>query len=725
MENVKPLEEQKPIQISYEDIIKEGENIYPLLGDLEKKSFEFNKIDNWSELFYNIKSENCKHKFNELASKSLYSKFFEGLNYEYGINNKKQDLKIAFNIYKEGADKDIDVMCMYRLYHIYKNDFIKFNFPKRNRIYEKYYLFKTFSFLNYSQLQRISFLLNRFDIPLEVVFQFDQEDPNFAKFNQFLSYLKKYNKELNISIKDITIIESTFTFKFGNGENKNIATKYLLSLIPEEKANSISDKIDLEIYYKVACFLYDQKKYDVAESYFKYLINAEYYKAFPDYANYLYEILGEGNKALIISTIALDNGAYLGNNIHYNIFLSLFNFEQFGFKEDEKLNGFLKNLLDILVNNFILDEIHSYFEYFYFMKMLKKFKYDNLIKEYSIFTKEFAEYIINITCLNSNNKEEDNEYLGNDYNKNKILEYFQRNEFYCELNFVSGFLLYYGVDNVIEKDYVKSLEKLKIAYKNTHSKSYKRFCYNYIYKVRKKLNEKEIINPKNKSLLVSNNKLNKTKSKLFHLHKSCIEEENISYLSSSFFYSISKLYSKNIGNKGDPLFEFICLQRAAEWDTDNLIEGSIICYYRRHKAKKLLENKNKYDQVLQGIKSIKDSEGYGEDNSLCPICFERKRNILCLPCKHLYCDNCTIQIMEKRKCPICRGGIIMVYRVQFVSKKDKKEKEEKEQKEQKEEKEENKEKEEEKENKEKEKKEENKEINENKTSNNEDNKNNK
>ena len=37
MENVKPLEEQKPIQIPYEDIIKEGENIYPLLGDLEKK----------------------------------------------------------------------------------------------------------------------------------------------------------------------------------------------------------------------------------------------------------------------------------------------------------------------------------------------------------------------------------------------------------------------------------------------------------------------------------------------------------------------------------------------------------------------------------------------------------------------------------------------------------------------------------------------------------------
>ena len=43
-------------------------------------------------------------------------------------------------------------------------------------------------------------------------------------------------------------------------------------------------------------------------------------------------------------------------------------------------------------------------------------------------------------------------------------------------------------------------------------------------------------------------------------------------------------------------------------------------------------------------------------------------NILCLPCKHLYCDNCINQIMDKRKCPICRGGIIMVYQVFIIDK---------------------------------------------------------
>ena len=666
MENKISTEEHK--QISYEDIIKEGEGIYPILGDAEKKSFEINKINNWLDIFYNIKQEKSKLRFNELVSKSEHSKFFEGLNYEYGINNKNQDIQKAFAIYKEGANIDIDTMCMYKLYHVYKYEFSKFNLQKRDRIFEKFYLFKSFAFLNNSQLQRTSFLCNKFDIPLEVVFQFDQEDSNFQKFKTFISYLKKYHKELNLNLKDITIIEAVFTYRFGNGQNTNVAIKYLLSLIPEEKANSINDKYDLEIYYKVACYLYDQKNFTVAESYFKYLINAKYYRAFPEYAIYLYEQLGEGNKALIISKIALDNGFYIANNIHYNIFFTLFNFEQLGHKEDEKLNSFLKSQMDILINNFILDDIFSYFEYFYFLKLLKKYKYDDLINEYSIYTKEFVNYIINLTQSENNKEETDNDYIVGDYNKIIILEYFLRNEYFSELNLVCGFLLYYGIEKILERDYVKSLEKFKLAYKNTHSKSFKRFCYSYIYKVKKKLNEKNILNPKTKSLLISNNKLNKSKIKLFHMHKSSIEEENISNLSSSFFYSIGKLFKNKIGNNGDPLFEFICLQRAAEWDIDNLIEGSISCYYKRHKAKLMLEKDKEYENVFKGIQNIKDSEGYGEDNSLCPICFEKKRNILCLPCKHLFCDNCMNQIMDKRKCPICRGGIIMIYQVQFVDK---------------------------------------------------------
>ena len=287
------------------------------------------------------------------------------------------------------------------------------------------------------------------------------------------------------------------------------------------------------------------------------------------------------------------------------------------------------------------------------------------------------QYIINVNELKINSNEDD-DYLISDYQKEKLTQYFQRSEYYSEFNLIYGILLYYGVENILEKNYVKSLDRLKKSYNSTHNKSYKRFCYSYIYKVRKKINEEKIINPKNKSLYVSDNKLIKTQKKLFLMHKTCIEEENISNLTSSFFYSIAKLLKNKIGNDGDPLFEFICLERAVEWDIDNLIQGSILCYYRRKKARKLLENDKKYENVLKGIKGIKDSEGYGEDNSLCPICFDKKRNILCLPCKHLFCDNCINQIMEKRKCPICRGGIIIIYHVEFTDKIEEKEKEKKE-----------------------------------------------
>jgi len=36
-----------------------------------------------------------------------------------------------------------------------------------------------------------------------------------------------------------------------------------------------------------------------------------------------------------------------------------------------------------------------------------------------------------------------------------------------------------------------------------------------------------------------------------------------------------------------------------------------------------------------------------------------------LPCKHLFCINCLKKIANKRKCPICRGSIIITCNTQF------------------------------------------------------------
>ena len=70
MENNPSPEESKIM--TYEDIIKEGEDIYPLSGEVEKKSFDINNIKNWSEIFYAFKGEKTMNKFNIIFPKYKY-----------------------------------------------------------------------------------------------------------------------------------------------------------------------------------------------------------------------------------------------------------------------------------------------------------------------------------------------------------------------------------------------------------------------------------------------------------------------------------------------------------------------------------------------------------------------------------------------------------------------------------------------------------------------------
>ena len=448
------------------------------------------------------------------------------------------------------------------------------------------------------------------------------------------------------------------------------AIQQLIQLIPtNDNKNNTLTHLDFEIYYKIACYLQDVNEFDPAEKYFHYLINMKYYRAYPDFALFLYNRKGEFQKALVILRIAFENGYNSANIIYYNIFLNSFDFSKTN-KDDDTIRDFIKILLNLLINNMVLEDAHSFFEYLFFRKILiKKYNFKKILDEYNDYTKEIAEFILKMITPEIKKEETNNTFLQNDdNNKEKIIEYFQRNDFFIEFNLVGGMIYYYGIENFIEKNYIKSLEKFKISFKSSYSKSYKRFCYSYIYKIRQKLNEKKIINPKNNSLIVSDNKLNKTKIKLYQMYKSSLEEDNVINLSSSFFYYLSRLFNKKIGNNGDLLLEYICLKRGIECNNETPIFGSIICYYRRQKAKDLFKNE-KYSQIMKGIVGIKDSEGYGDDNSFCPICFDRKRDILCLPCKHLFCNICIDKIMSKRKCPICRGTIIIVCDTEIIESK--------------------------------------------------------
>ena len=131
-----------------DDPIQEGENLFlPYDEKIDEECYNLNKIDNWVDTFYNLKTGIILEKYKELLSKSEYNKFFEALNYEYGINNYPLDLQKAFDIYKNAADSTIDTLSMYRLYHIYKKDYKKFNLEKRSHVLEKFYIMKCFTYL--------------------------------------------------------------------------------------------------------------------------------------------------------------------------------------------------------------------------------------------------------------------------------------------------------------------------------------------------------------------------------------------------------------------------------------------------------------------------------------------------------------------------------------------------------------------------------------------------
>ena len=630
-----------------EDIIKEGEELIPISINSDKRCSELHKIDNWYDMFYHIKNKKSKEKFISLISKSEYKNFFIALNYEYGKDNFVQDISKAFNIYKNSAMNTSDTMSMYKMYHIYKNEYLKFGLKKRNRILEKYFLFKSMAFLTYQEIDRYLFLCNRFDIVMEIALQFDEEDSNLEIFQKFMTFLKKYHKEFELELNEIIFIETIVYIVFKGSKGYIDLLKNLTFNLKQEEC---SQNLINEFHYKLACFELSDNKIEIAEQHFNYVINKKYYLAYPDYALFLYQKKEEPYKALNILAEACENGIICANFLYYDIFLSLFDFNSMK-NLTSKVKEDLKLMFDLLINDIVTEGVFSYFEIFFFRKIcikhfgLKDFL-DSLFLDY---IKEFAEFIINIT----NNKEENKNELNDDnnnYSKTKIKTYFQRNQFYTELNLACGILYYYGIEGLVKKDILKSLEKFRISYKNSKSASYKRFCYAYIFKIR------DII-CKNELSKISVEKVDKSKKKIFNLYKYSIDNENFINLSSSFFYFFSRLLHKKIGNKGDDILEYCCLKKAIDSVNKNPGTGSVICYYRKSKSISMFKSEE-FKLFVKNLKCYEESEGYGEDGLFCPICYEEKMNTICLPCKHLFCKMCIDKIMDKGKCPICRRVIV-------------------------------------------------------------------
>ena len=640
---------EKNVEASNHNIYEEGEKLYPISNKSKKTDEKCDKlytIENWAELFYHLKEGKSKERFIEITKNSEYSKFFEGLNYEYGINKYPQDLKKAFQIYKEAANNTTDSLSMFRLYLIYKKDFAKFGFSKRNRIYEKFYLFKCYSFMRYPLIQRQQNLFNRFDISFETKIHFNEEDEDCIIFHKFIEFLTKNYEIYDINQKDLIIIEAVIYNELTTDLSKiQNSTQKLISIANED---------NLEALYKLTC-IQKKKNKEETEKRFNLLYNKNYYRSYIDYAIYLNENK-RYKEALEILKKARKNNVFPAGFIYYDILLDEM---EFSLLKDEAVKSSLSkecelyNLIEILIDDILTESIYSFFEFLFFRKIIvKHFNLEEYFNKYFFdYTKEIANFLMKITDEEDITK------------KKKIIQkYFCREEYFQELHLACGTLLFYGINNLIEKDIKKALMKFLIAYQNSESKSYQRFCYFYIYRI-SKISYENNNNNGNSIIFINENGINDIEKKLYNkYHKSL--NGNISSLSSSYFYYLSRLLNKKIGNNGNKILEFICIKKACEYRNDTPGSGSIISIYRKYKSKNIKNKCEKeYNEEINNI-IIKDSEGYGDDGTICPICFENKRNKIALPCKHLFCENCLNLL---KKCPICRSPIFMKHLISNIN----------------------------------------------------------
>jgi hypothetical protein len=608
---------EKKIKINIEP------EIYPINIEIDQQNKNRIPLINWENLLYKWLHPNLKTRFITLSSKFEYKEFLKGVNKEYGINNVKKNLKEALSIYTFNADYTTDSVSMYKMFQIYLHENKKFNI-KRNRNLEYYYLFKCYAYSPFQVLRGYINFMGIIELYRVILYLFDTEDNNYDKFFKLMDYMDKKGNKYNILKSDIDLIKAVFYIKIFERVDEGISILKKLA----EKGNK-------EAIYKLACFSISNDK-DYAKKLFEELKLYKYYKCYNDYGKFLFEELNEKERALEIFKEGFENGNYYCFFCYYDAFLYTYDMKIF---ENGKNVEIIKLFLNILINDILIGGLFSYFEFFFLRKIsLKHFKIDQkIIEEYDIYTVELCKFLSNII------KPENKKFLDNNFSKD-IAE--------CEFNLSYGYLKYLGINGIIEKNLDLSFSHIKHSFKTSENRSYKRFCYSFIYKLRTIFYQNKIIEEK---------KLLKSGKKLFDLYNISLQEGNLNDFSSSFYYYLAKLYEKGIGTKKDNYYAYIYYYQATQPPIKYLGTGSIISYYRKYKTDKILLT-NQFKMIIDDLNNIKisdDNEGYG-DGSICPICYDKKRTCVIIPCKHKFCDNCMEILKENKKCPLCRGKIILV-----------------------------------------------------------------
>ena len=612
----------------YIKIEKEIEDdIYPINEEIDNKIKEICTINNWVDLLFTWKRNTF---LKEYLKKNEKSTFIEAIKYEYGIYNHKLDIKKSYELYKESADNSFDYLSMYRLFLIYFMDYKKFKL-KRNRIFEKFYLYKCFVYLPYKCIENCYIILNKINIAEIISLGLELEDPDFEKFNKLCKYLIK---NMIFDRNQILMVKSIIPYIFSIEEKENSFSK-LYELYTYFQINEVKNKmyyleekknfkaslntfhsiLENEIIYKLACF---EKNKNNSKILFEKLYQNKYYRSYEDYALLLINEFNELKKAIIILEEAINNGAecYLTyyNLLLYNIFIK-------GYETNEKIGNQLIYLLNILIKEIISGNFFLISE---FIKLRSHIiKYFNLENEINKKYKQITEDLIN--SLIYLNNEENTNLLKNNFDKDII--------FVLKVCFAS--LYYYGFSDIIKKNIEKSYFIFKKFFDIENLEDSQKFAIKFYYKIVRNVSDK--------------NTIDKTSKLLFNYFSNNFYEqiEPLYY----YYYFLGKSYEKGIGIKKDDILSFIFYYEGSkiiykiEFGTFGIKE-----FFKIFKLKKKLES-TKYKNIKKSFHSLIDNK---EDN-ICCVCYDRKNDHFIIPCKHKFCKVCIKKI--ENNCPLCRGDI--------------------------------------------------------------------
>ena len=636
-----------------EKILNKVEKMFlPINEESDKKCYETNNIENWAESFYNLKSGIILERYKQIMAKSEYAKFFEALNYEYGVYNYPLDIKKAFQIYKSAAETSTDTLSMFRLYRIYKKDFKKFGMEKRNFVLEKFYIMKCFTYLTSRERENF-YLCGRFNIETELMHNLKDQSTKklFKWFPEYFNFLYQNHEIYNLNSDEIILVENVIGYAF-DYHSLNYYVKNLTKL--EEKGHPTA-------IYNLIYYNKQERKYYI-EKYEK-LYNMNYYRSFSDYANFL----EYGQDTLNIVRRSLINGYYLHIKIYKEIFFMINEFEDI-FKSPQ-LKQELLFIFSSLMDTIIADELDVFLEFIFMRKIITKhFNFGNELKgNFDLYTKEILDYLMKFT------KGTDDE------NKNMLIKYYINNDFYLEVYTKLCYIYYYGVSGIIDRNFDKAINQCEYLLKNNDILYDKRFINYVVYSAKCKKRKLAKVEDKKqdsdeKEKINNENDLIELEKKLINMYYEIFTEDTIKIYPPSLFYILSKFYSSKSVNNKDLLLEYVLLNRAANAPLLNLEKISYDYFqekYLKYKAKKKLVEKNKeeYYQKLKESKGIINVEGYGEDGTICPVCFTNKKSVICLPCKHFFCNTCLEHLIGKSDCPICRTKIKIIF--DFETKKEK------------------------------------------------------